>query len=52
MLRIDPFHDEVFLKWFSQERHEYPKMTRCLLILNFVRRELIDMITANGRDGV
>ena len=43
MENIDPFRKEVFLNWFIHHRKKYPKMIRCVIMLEFVREELLDI---------
>lgn len=40
----DFFQNKLFVEWFLNERHKFPKLTHCFMILEDSRRELIKII--------
>ena len=50
MENIDLFRKEVFLNWFVHHRKKYPKMIRCVIMLEFVREELLDICQLRNID--
>jgi hypothetical protein len=44
MVKINPFLDDDFTNWFLEYRQDYPKTTLQIIILEFMRQELIDFL--------
>lgn len=44
---LDPFFDEVFLNWFINYRHKYPKIILSIITTEYSRRLFLKIIKDN-----